>query len=128
MMTKPLENQNQKHVSNNKGPVTTNSLKVFRSNSVFKQLNSEGELSSAPQDEKLEPRGSEESKKSVAYRARECKQKCEKTGSQFVVKEMRSTYAQQCGRGRVGERGADFLVRLWVKIIGASWTDHFGAL
>jgi hypothetical protein len=57
MMTKPLENQNQKHVSNNKGPVTTNSLKVFRSNSVFKQLNSEGELSSAPQDEKLEPRG-----------------------------------------------------------------------
>jgi hypothetical protein len=71
MMTKPLENQNQKHVSNNKGPVTTNSLKVFRSNSVFKQLNSEGELSSAPQDEKLEPRGSEESKKSVAYRARE---------------------------------------------------------
>jgi hypothetical protein len=57
MMTKPLENQNQKYVSNNKGPVTTNSLKVFSSNSVFKQLNSEGKLSSAPQDEKLEPRG-----------------------------------------------------------------------
>jgi hypothetical protein len=56
MMTKPLENQNQKHVSKNKGPVTTDSLKVFRSNSVFKQLNSEGKLSSAPEDEKLEPR------------------------------------------------------------------------
>jgi hypothetical protein len=90
MMTKPLENRNQKYVSNNKGPVPTNSLKVFSSNSEFKQLNSEGKLSSAPQDEKLEPRGAKRARsqslteqESASKSAKKLKLRCKAPGRSF---------------------------------------------